>query len=116
MLQRQLLRRLHKQVLQSLPKSAKPTKYLLTYAISATHQKEKQDVYGVMGTTAMKIVAGFASHSWKTRIGFGAKSTISTRTNVSTAIRLGQLMARSKVLPKNRTLQHSGARSTMLPN
>ena len=116
MLQKQLLRHLHKQVLHSLPKSAKPTMYLLTSAISATHQKGKQDGSGAMDTTATKIVAGFANHSWKIRIGFGAKSTASTRTNVSTATRLGRIMARSKVLKDSPMPQCSGVRSMMLPN
>ena len=116
MLQRQLLRRLHKQVLQSLPKSAKPMKYLLTYAISATHRKEKQDAYGARSTTVTKTVAGCVTLSWKMKTAFGVMSTVSTRTNASTATQLGQLMAYNKVLPKNRTLLRSGARSTMLPN
>ena len=116
MLQKQLLRHLYKQVLHSLPKSAKPTMYLLTSAISATHQKGKQDGSGAMDTTATKIVAGFANHSWKIRIGFGAKNIASMRTNVSTAIQLGRLMAHRNVPENNPTPQCSGARNTMLPS
>ena len=71
----------------SLPrKLAKPTEYLLTSVISATHQKEKQDGCGAMGTTATKIAAGFASLSLKTRIDSGARNTASTKMSAFTVI------------------------------
>jgi uncharacterized membrane protein YwaF len=60
---------------------AKLMEYLLTSVISVIHQKEKQDDCGVMDTTATKIVAGSASHSWRRRIGSTVRNIFSSKTN-----------------------------------